>query len=415
MSAAEPTTGVRGGGSRVGAPPQDRAGGPIPPGTTSASFSSLRMEGVSRWYGRSPALLDLDLELSNGEFVALLGPSGCGKSTALACMAGLQPLTTGAIWRDSTRIDMLPPERRGFGMVFQNYALFPHMSAQRNVEFGPRMQGAGRAERARKAAEALELVQLGDYASKLPSQLSGGQQQRVAIARALAVEPEVVLMDEPLSNLDAALRVELRTEIKRLYQERGLSVLYVTHDQEEALSLATRLVVLRAGRLEQTGRPEEVYTNPASAYVAGFMGYRNLFSGQVSGAGHASPRGRTAGVVVDGTRLTGLLRGGAATSAPGAPGDPVSVAIRPEDVVVGSRGGRGNELDAVAEVVEYHGRELAVQARTAGGSVLHVRTDQHVGAGEQLTLRIDPERVLVFPGAGAGAPGGEEVGRGDDH
>src|SRR6185437_4945802 len=238
----------------------------------SAGFEKLSLRGVTRAYGKNPpALRDFDLELRRGDFVALLGPSGCGKSTALACLAGLQPLTGGSIWRDEERIDTRPTEQRGFGMVFQNYALFPHLSVQKNVEFGLAMRKVARRERQQRALAALRTVQLEEHAGKLPSQLSGGQQQRVAIARALAIEPEVVLMDEPLSNLDAALRIEMRTEIKRLYQERGLTVLYVTHDQEEALSLATRLVVLRKGRLEQTGTPQEVYTNPVSAYVAGFM------------------------------------------------------------------------------------------------------------------------------------------------
>lgn len=229
-------------------------------------FEKLSMRGVTRSYAKSatPALSNLDLELARGEFVALLGPSGCGKSTALACLAGLQPLSNGSIWRDDVRLDTLPPEKRGFGMVFQNYALFPHLSVQKNVEFGLSMRRVPKAQRQERAMRALTLVQLHEHAAKLPSQLSGGQQQRVAIARALAIEPEIVLMDEPLSNLDAALRIEMRTEIKRLYQERGLTVLYVTHDQEEALSLATRLVVLRKGVLEQTGTPRRsTPTRPA--------------------------------------------------------------------------------------------------------------------------------------------------------
>ncbi|KHL03001.1 spermidine/putrescine ABC transporter ATP-binding protein [Sinomonas humi] len=346
------------------------------------------MRSVSRAYAKDTlALAELDLSLERGEFVALLGPSGCGKSTALACMAGLQPLTSGSIWRDDQRIDTLPTEKRGFGMVFQNYALFPHMSVQKNVEFGLKMRKVAKAERAARASRALELVQLSEHSSKLPAQLSGGQQQRVAIARALAIDPEIVLMDEPLSNLDASLRIELRTEIKRLYQERGLTVLYVTHDQEEALSLATRLVVLRAGRLEQTGTPEEVYTNPASAYVAGFMGYRNLFEAVCE-----FPRA-DGSVVLDlqGQKLLGSLRSDTALR----PGAKVKVAIRPEDVTIdGAPGSTG--LLATVEVVEYHGRELAVRTRTDGGVVIHLRTEKPVAAGERVRLSIVPERVLVF-------------------
>jgi putative spermidine/putrescine transport system ATP-binding protein len=365
--------------------------------TSTAGFRRLAMCGVSRAYGRStPALSDLDLELERGEFVALLGPSGCGKSTALACLAGLQPLSSGSIWRDDERIDTLPPEKRGFGMVFQNYALFPHLTVRKNVEFGLSMRRVSKPERQARALDALRLVQLDGHADKLPAQLSGGQQQRVAIARALAIEPEVVLMDEPLSNLDATLRVEMRTEIKRLYQERGLTVLYVTHDQEEALSLATRLVVLRAGVLEQTGTPEDVYTNPASAYVAGFMGYRNLFPARIETGGSAG------GVSV---RAEDITIDGTAKSADVPPlGSSVTVAIRPEDLRVGP-GPEANTIKAVAEIVEYHGRELSVRTRTSGGVVLHVKTREPVVAGETVTLTVPPERVLVYAGAEAESHG----------
>ena len=357
---------------------------------SSVGFKALSMKGISRIYGKgAPALSNLDLELARGEFVALLGPSGCGKSTALACLAGLQPLSGGSIWRDEQRIDGLPPEKRGFGMVFQSYALFPHLTVQKNVEFGLLMRKVAKAQRQQRAKKALDQVQLADQAERLPSQLSGGQQQRVAIARALAIEPEVILMDEPLSNLDAALRIEMRTEIKRLYQERDLTVLYVTHDQEEALSLATRLVVLRAGKLEQTGTPEAVYTTPASAYVAGFMGYRNLFTAKV---GTVSPQGR-AGVVAHRTLIEGTLQAGDAARV----GDEVTVAIRPEDFVVGSTG-EPDTITAVADVVEYHGRELSVRARTADDTILYVKTTRPVLAGSNISLSVPPERVLLYPG-----------------
>ncbi len=356
----------------------------------SAGFEKLSLRGVTRAYGKNPpALRDFDLELGCGDFVALLGPSGCGKSTALACLAGLQPLTRGSIWRDEERIDTRPTEQRGFGMVFQNYALFPHLSVQKNVEFGLAMRKVARRERQQRALAALRTVQLEEHAGKLPSQLSGGQQQRVAIARALAIEPEVVLMDEPLSNLDAALRIEMRTEIKRLYQERGLTVLYVTHDQEEALSLATRLVVLRKGRLEQTGTPQEVYTNPVSAYVAGFMGYRNLFPASYLESG----AGREVTVSAFETSVTGTLIAG---EQPVSGGD-VTVAIRPEDFTIAADANE-NAIKAIAEVVEFHGRELSVQARTAAGGVLHLKTDQPVVAGSNLALTARPDRVLVYQG-----------------
>jgi putative spermidine/putrescine transport system ATP-binding protein len=331
----------------------------------SGGFERLRLDGVGRRFGDSVALAGLDLTITGGEFVALLGPSGCGKSTALNCLAGLLPLTTGQIWADDRRIDTLPPERRGFGMVFQNYALFPHLSARANIGFGLRMRRVGRAEARRRVDEALELVQLTGYADRLPGQLSGGQQQRVAIARAVVVEPALVLMDEPLSNLDASLRLSMRTEIRRLHQSLGLTTVYVTHDQEEALSLADRLVVLRDGVVQQIGTPQELYTEPTNAYVAGFMGYRNMFPGTVDG--------------VD-------LAGGAA--------GPVTVAIRPEDFVVGG----DNGIQVTVEVAEYHGRELAVEGTTKAGRRILFRTTERLAPADTVTISVPPDRVRVFPG-----------------
>ncbi len=293
-----------------------------------SGFAELRLDGVGRRFAGKDALADLDLTIRAGEFIALLGPSGCGKSTALNCLAGLLPLTAGTIWQDDRRIDTVPPEKRGFGMVFQSYALFPHMSVRRNIAFGLQMRRLPRAEVTRRTDDAVRLVQLEEHADKLPGQLSGGQQQRVAIARAVVLEPSLVLMDEPLSNLDAKLRLEMRTEIRKLHQALGLTTVYVTHDQEEALSLADRLVVLRDGRVQQIGTSEELHTRPANWHVADFMGFRNLIELEVT---HVS--GTEAVVTGDGLRLRGT-----ATSATGA-GDRVVAAVRPEDVLVGTSAG----------------------------------------------------------------------------
>lgn len=348
-----------------------------------ARFHTLRLERVSRRFGRHQALHELELEISGGEFVALLGPSGCGKSTALNCLAGLLPLTGGAILLDGERIDQLAPERRGFGMVFQNYALFPHMTVRGNVAFGLRMGRVPKAEAAERTDRALELVHLTEHAHKRPGQLSGGQQQRVAIARAVVLEPRLVLMDEPLSNLDAALRLEMRAEIKRLHRRLGLTTVYVTHDQEEALSLADRLVVLRDGRTQQIGTPEEVYARPANRYVAGFMGYRTMLDATL-----ISTDGEHAQVDLAGTRLTGLDRSGAAA------GGRVTVAVRPEDLDVVADGGAG--LPARVEVVEYHGRELAVEAALSDGRQVHFRTRARLAPDDEVRLAAPAERVLVF-------------------
>ena len=249
-------------------------------------FKQLRLDRVSRRFAHPSGAVHtavdaLSVTIARGEFVALLGPSGCGKSTVLNCIAGLLPLSDGGIWLDERRIDVLPPERRGFGMVFQNYALFPHMSVRANVAFGLRMRGTPAAEAARRVAKAFALVQLEGHEDKLPGQLSGGQQQRVAIARAIVIEPPLLLMDEPLSNLDAKLRLEMRGEIRRIHRELGRSTIYVTHDQDEAVSLADRIVVMQDGLAQQIAAPEDIYAQPANLHVARFMGYRNVLELEV--------------------------------------------------------------------------------------------------------------------------------------
>jgi putative spermidine/putrescine transport system ATP-binding protein len=344
-------------------------------------FTSLRLDGVSRSFGGRDALAELSLTIGQGEFIALLGPSGCGKSTALNCLAGLLPLTRGSIWQDDTRLDTVPPERRGFGMVFQNYALFPHLSVRRNIAFGLQMRRVPRADVRRRVDGAIRLVHLEEHAGKLPGQLSGGQQQRVAIARAVVLEPSLVLMDEPLSNLDAKLRLEMRTEIRRLHQSLGLTTVYVTHDQEEALSLADRLVVLRDGRVQQIGTPEELHAGPVNWHVADFMGYRNLLR---LTAGDRS--GERIAVSGDGLDLIGTPVGEIS------PGDEVVAAVRPEDLEIGDEG-----VPATVEVVEYQGREVAIEARTDGGVVLNLRSHRRPAAGDKIRVTVDPLRLRMFP------------------
>ncbi|MDE2515527.1 MAG: ABC transporter ATP-binding protein [Rhodospirillales bacterium] len=344
----------------------------------SRDFRELRLEEISRDFGVLIALSKISLTVQRGEFIALLGPSGCGKSTALNCLAGLLPLTGGAIWLDEKRIDTLGPEGRGFGMVFQNYALFPHMSVRRNIGFGLQMQKRPRAEIAKRVEEALALVRLTGQGDKLPGQISGGQQQRVAIARAIVVEPPLVLMDEPLSNLDAKLRLEMRSEIRRIHGLLGCSTIYVTHDQDEALSLADRIVVLRDGQVRQIGAPETLYMRPASADVAEFMGYRNIIAAQASG--------NAAGLSV-------ALAGGSllGTAVDGAAG-PVTVAIRPEDLTPSPDG------PIAAEVItaEYRGRDFYGVARADDGTELYFRAFERVGPGARLRLAAPAERVLIY-------------------
>lgn len=350
-------------------------------------FSTLRLEGLARSFGGQTALNGLDLTIKQGEFIALLGPSGCGKSTALNCIAGLLPLTGGRILLDDQQVDQLPPEKRGFGMVFQNYALFPHLSVSKNIAFGLQMRKVPRAEIKRRVAEAIDLVQLGPHAKKLPGQMSGGQQQRVAIARAVVLRPPLVLMDEPLSNLDAKLRLEMRTEIRRLHQSLGLTTIYVTHDQEEALSLADRLVVLRLGEVQQIGTPQQLHETPANAHVADFMGYRNLFDGVVEEGGDGQVK-----VSLLGTTGRGMAVG-AVTA-----GERVQVAIRPEDLTICDAGASSAlAVDATVGVVEYQGREFAVEAHLATGEAVHVRTHDRPSVGSPIRLTAEAHRVLVFP------------------
>jgi putative spermidine/putrescine transport system ATP-binding protein len=290
----------------------------------------------------------------------------------------LLQVTGGTIWLDDRRLDEAGPEDRGFGMVFQNYALFPHMTVRRNVGFGLATQRRPKAEIARRLDQALALVRLEAQADKLPGQLSGGQQQRVAIARAIVVEPPLVLMDEPLSNLDAKLRLEMRAEIRRIHTLLGCSTIYVTHDQEEALSLADRILVMIDGQTRQIGTPDELYERPAHADVAEFMGYRNLFRSR------AQTTNDGLAVAMGGARLLG--------TAMDAVGEEAMVAIRPDDLRPVSDG----PIAATVEFAEYHGRDFYALARSADGRELYFRSSMRVNPGEPVRLAAPRERVLVY-------------------
>ncbi|HXX84690.1 MAG TPA: ABC transporter ATP-binding protein [Casimicrobiaceae bacterium] len=353
-------------------------------------FSELKLDRVTRRFAGAGgkafnAVDELTITVRRGEFIALLGPSGCGKSTALNCIAGLLPLSGGSIWLDETRIDTLPPEKRGFGMVFQNYALFPHMSVERNIGFGLRMRGVASSEIGPRVARALKLVQLVGQEHKLPGQLSGGQQQRVAIARAIVIEPPLILMDEPLSNLDAKLRLETRSEIRRIHRELDRSTIYVTHDQDEALSLADRIVVMIDGVVRQIATPQEVYSQPADLAVARFMGYRNVLDLAVERA-----EGARISLSGSGVRLTGVAK------QPLVDGR-ACVAMRPEEIVMGEGPGGANTVAGRVDNVEYCGRDSLLSVVTASGTLLHARAPAHIGMGENILLHIPVERALVYP------------------
>ena len=374
------------------AAPQEGAVPPAgPTRPAGAGPGRLELRGVTKRYGPITALESLDLSVMPGEFITLLGPSGCGKTTALNCLAGLLGLSAGEIWLDGRRIDGLPAERRGFGMVFQNYALFPHLTARRNVAFGLEVRGLAREQVRRRTNEALALVRLEQHADRHPGQLSGGQQQRVAIARALVMEPRLLLMDEPLSNLDTKLRGELRTEIKRLHQSLGLTTIYVTHDQGEALSLSDRLVLMRDGLVQQIGTPPEVHAKPASAFVADFMGYRNLVPVEVVAVENGQATVQAPGLVLRGTAIGPVRAGGHAIAA-----------VRPEDIAC-RRGGDG-PIRGRVDVVEFQGDSLAADIVVEGGQRLYAVSSGPLSPGDLISLDVAPHRLLVYPAEGEARP-----------
>lgn len=251
--------------------------------STVSTLAAAEFRGISQVYGSSVAVDDIDLQIQRGALTTLLGPSGCGKTTSLRMLAGYLKPTAGSILIDGVDATRLPPEKRDLGMVFQSYALFPHLTIAENVAYGLRIRKLPTKERAARVAECLELVGLGHLADRKPKALSGGQQQRVALARAIAIRPKLLLLDEPLSNLDARLRIQMRAEIRRIQAETGLTVVLVTHDQDEALEMSDAMVVMRAGRIMQTGSPSEVFTRPANRFVADFLGYENFLSGPDGG------------------------------------------------------------------------------------------------------------------------------------
>ncbi len=356
----------------------------------------VRLEGLSRHYGSVVALDHLDLTLQPGELVALLGPSGCGKTTTLRLLAGLEDADTGSITVAGRDITRLPASKRDMGMVFQAYSLFPHMTVRQNVAFGLRLRRVGAAERDKTALEMLELVELSAQADRYPNQLSGGQQQRVALARALAIEPQVLLLDEPLSALDAKVRAQLRDQIRRIQLEVGITTLFVTHDQEEALAIADRVGVMKEGRLEQLASPTEVYSRPATSFVAEFVGLTNRLDGEVSG-GQVTVRGCTLPLmersVPDG-RVVALVRPEAVTMA--------SHTSEESGPLVGTVIA-ATFLGATSRVtVDLGDTTVMAQLATSDAAAL--------SAGSRVALTIRPDPVLVSASSGPDAPGaGEEA------
>ncbi|MBN9530213.1 MAG: ABC transporter ATP-binding protein [Alphaproteobacteria bacterium] len=359
-------------------------------------MSALVFEGLGKSYGETTVVREVSLTIGEGEFVSLLGPSGCGKTTILRMVAGLVEPTRGRILLGRDDITRLPPNRRGLGLVFQSYALFPHLTVYENVAFGLRRRKVGGAELDRRVSEALAMVRLSGFGDRHPRQLSGGQQQRVAIARAIAPRPRVLLFDEPLSNLDAQLRDEMQIELKRLQRELGITTLFVTHDQGEALSMSDRVGVMARGVMQQFATPEEIYHRPATAFVASFIGKPNRLAGRV--AFRAGAGGR---VAVGSIEL-------AAARIDEASGAAIEIVIRQE--AIGLRPGGGAE-DAVGGTIvlrSFSGARVQYVVRLADGIELVAETPSHgalaaLEPGAGVALDIAPEAVLVMPVEGAAA------------
>jgi len=350
-------------------------------------MATISLEGVDKKYGASLAVDGLSLRIGQGELVALVGPSGCGKTTTLRMIAGLAEASAGVIRFDDRDVTHLPTYHRNTGIVFQGYALFPHMTVADNVAFGLQMRRVGRSEAQRLVHEALAMVRLEDYAERLPRQLSGGQQQRVALARAIVIKPDVLLLDEPLSALDAKLRVEVRTEIRRLQSSLNLTTIFVTHDQEEAVGIADRIVVMNAGKVEQVGTPREVYERPANRFVASFIGLSNFIAGRDEGGGTFLSR---AGELLkyEPDRIRGPVE---------------ALVIRPEMIELGAApaGSQCNELAGSIDTVTYLGPLTDLELLLDSGEKIHIhrsnRTPGYVEQfrrGERLVVHWPPSASL---------------------
>jgi len=348
----------------------------------------LRAERVTKSFGKFVALHEVSLEIREGEFVSFLGPSGCGKTTLLRAIAGLDPATTGRIEQAGRDITALPPAARDFGIVFQSYALFPNLTVRRNIGYGLRGKAWPAAKAEARVTELVSLVGLEEHANKYPAQLSGGQQQRVALARALANRPGLLLLDEPLSALDAIVRARLRTEIRALQKALGVTTIMVTHDQEEALSVSDRIVVMSQGRVEQVGTPAEVYRTPASAFVAGFVGRAGTFAAEVEEPG----RLRAGAVRLAATGAASLTAGQAARAF-----------VRPEDVLLAEAAeAHQGAFEAVVTGVEFLGPVTRIHLLAEGGVRLEadVASERVPALGldrrAKLPVAVPAERVMTY-------------------
>jgi len=341
--------------------------------TPKATLLSVR--NIAKSFGRNLVLRDVSLEIAEGEFLTILGESGSGKTTLLRIIAGFESATSGELWMGNERLDQQPPYRRRVNTVFQNYALFPHLTVEQNVAYGLRVAKRPDAEIKERVADALEKVQMTAHARKKPSKISGGQQQRVALARALVNRPRLLLLDEPLSALDANLRRQMQVELKSLQREVGIAFVFVTHDQEEAMVMSDRIALLRSGELEQVASPREIYSQPATAYVAQFIGHTNLLKADVRG---------------------GVVHCGEISWPASLPDGPVLFSLRPESIRLETSTSSESHVRVPGRVLQqaFHGATELVRAQCPDGLVLVVRTPSGVMSQDQISLEFSPADAI---------------------
>lgn len=353
--------------------------------------TAIRVAEVTKRYGEKTVIPKLSLDICGGEFFTLLGPSGCGKTTLLRMIAGFNTIEAGTISFDQQVINRIPPYRRNIGMVFQNYAIFPHMSVRKNVEYGLRQRKLEKEIIRRRSDRIMETVKISEYADRSPNQLSGGQQQRVALARAIVIEPTVLLMDEPLSNLDAKLRVEMRGAIRDIQKSVGITTVYVTHDQEEALAVSDRIAVMNNGELQQVGTPFELYHRPANLFVATFVGTSMIFDAifrREGEAGFLEVQGR---MRLPAPKLAGKVKDQ----------EQLKITVRPEEFQLLKDTGQENLLKGTVKSCVFLGKFLNYEIVLEDGSVIEISQPTaglgtHFQPGEAAALSIDPDRINIF-------------------
>ncbi len=357
-------------------------------------MATVTFEGVNKLYGDFQAVKDLNLEIGDGEFMVLVGPSGCGKTTSLRMIAGLEEITSGTLRIGDRVVNDVPPKDRDIAMVFQSYALYPHMSVRENLAFGLKLRKVPKAEIERRVNETAETIQLGKLLDRKPKELSGGQRQRVALGRAIVREPAVFLMDEPLSNLDAKLRVQTRAEIARLHQRLKTTIVYVTHDQVEAMTMGSRIAVMNDGLMMQVGTPQVLYDTPINRFVAGFIGSpsMNFTEVHMEGSGDAA---RLVGPADWSIPLPGRYRAAATPKA----GKTLIAGFRPEHLDIGEGGPGVGSFRARADVVEYLGNEELLHVNAAGQDVVAIVGSEHrVRPGDIVNLVLPLDKLHLFDG-----------------